>query len=203
LIPLGFLWIAWCCLHSLLISLPARKLAARLLGGHAEAYRILYALFSTITLTALLLYQWTLPQSVLVQPGLAVRLVRYFLLGYGLVMFYLGARVYDMPFFLGITQWRNRRTHNRHPVLPFRTDGVLAWVRHPWYSGGIALIWGFGAITDVYLLTRTILTIYLLIGARLEEKKMEADLEERYAAYRRSVPMLLPRPPGRRRPGSM
>lgn len=202
MVLLAFFWIGWCGLHSLLISRRAQKLAGRFLGRYAGTYRILYVLFGTFTLIPLLWYQFSLPQSVLVQAGLPVRLIQFSLVIYGLVMLYLGARVYDMYFFLGITQWRNGRTHSRTPALPFRTDGILAWVRHPWYCGGIAFICGFGAITDVYLLTRIILTAYLLIGARLEEKRLTASLGERYLAYRRKVPMLIPRPPGGYRSGS-
>lgn len=191
---LAVLWIVWCGLHSLLISRRAQKLAGRFLGRSAGAYRILYVLFSTFTLLPVLWYQLSLPQLVLVQADLPVRLIQHALLLYGLVMFYLGARVYDLPFFLGLTQWRNMQEKKNIAPLPFRTDGILACVRHPWYSGGMALVWGFGAITDVYLLTRTILTAYLLIGALLEEKRLAAELGERYRVYRRTVPMLLPRP---------
>ncbi|HHO47903.1 MAG TPA: hypothetical protein ENN06_05555 [Desulfobacteraceae bacterium] len=199
MILLAFLWIAWCVLHSLLIGRPAEKIAGRLLGRYAGAYRFLYVLFSLATLIPLLLYQFSLPQAVLLRAGLPIRFLQHGLLIYGLVMLYQGARVYDLRFFLGITQWRSMRRNKPLPPLAFRTNGILARIRHPWYSGGIAVIWGFGEITDVFLVTRIILTVYLLVGALLEEKRLAAKLGERYIAYRRKVPMLLPGP---RRPSS-
>ncbi len=110
-------------------------------------------------------------------------------------MFHLGAKVYDTKYFLGITQWRNAQHNKPAGSLPFHTGGVLSYVRHPWYSGGIALIWGIGSVTDIYLLTRIILTGYFVIGTVLEEKRLKAELGEQYTAYCRKVPMLIPARP--------
>ena len=111
-------------------------------------------------------------------------------------MLYLGARVYDMSYFLGIVQWRNARIKKNTVPLPFHKDGVLSYIRHPWYSGGIAFIWGFGAITDIYLVTRLILTVYFIIGTMMEEKRLIVELGDQYEQYRKEVPMLLPWKPG-------
>ena len=107
-------------------------------------------------------------------------------------MFYAGARVYDMSYFLGLSQWRNFRQQKKSSSLPFHSDGILAHIRHPWYSGGIALLWSIGACTDVYLLTRTLLTAYILLGTVLEETRLVKELGGQYIVYRRQVPMLIP-----------
>ena len=189
---LACLWIVWCCLHSLLISRQAHNFADKLLGRNSGIYRIVYILFSIVSLIPVLWYQFSLPQHLILKPGIPVRLIQGTLLIYSVLMFYLGARVYDMHFFLGITQWQNSKKNKPTVALPFHTDGVLAYVRHPWYSGGIALIWGFGAITDVYLLIRIILTGYLVIGTLLEDKRLKTEMGEQYSVYIRKVPMLLP-----------
>ncbi len=72
-----------------------------------------------------------------------------------------------MGYFLGLNQWRSFRKHKESGSLPFHSDAILAHVRHPWYSGGVALLWGFGSCTDVYLLTRIILTTYIILGTIL------------------------------------
>lgn len=189
---LAFLWIFWCALHSFLISRQAHNLVDKHLGRSAGAYRILYVLFSIITLLPILWYQFSLPQHIILEPSIFSRLVQAALLVYGALMFYLGARVYNMHFFLGITQWLNAKNNRPTAPLPFHMDGVLAHVRHPWYSGGIAIIWGFGSITDVFLLTRLILTGYFIIGTVLEEKRLARELGEQYTIYQRRVPMLVP-----------
>jgi methanethiol S-methyltransferase len=192
MILLACLWIAWCALHSLLISRQAHHMAERALGESAGIYRILYILFSIITLLPVLWYQFSLPQHIIVEANMFIRLTQGALLFYGILMFYLGARVYDMQFFLGISQWQNAKKNNKPARLPFHTDGVLAYVRHPWYSGGIAFIWGFGSVTDIYLLSRLILTVYFIIGTVHEERRLVIELGDVYKTYRRQVPMLIP-----------
>ena len=189
---LACLWIVWCTLHSLLISKQAHKIAERLLGENSGTYRVLYVLFSIITLVPVLLFQFSLQQQIVLESNISIRLFQGALFIYGMVMFYLGSRVYNMRFFLGITQCHNARKNTKTATLPFHTDGVLAYVRHPWYSGGIAFIWGFGTISDIYLLTRIILTAYFIIGTVLEERRLVAELGDQYSSYRRKVPMLLP-----------
>lgn len=142
-------------------------------------------------------YQFLLPPRAISERNLFLYSGQAVLLVYGMLMFYLGARVYDLSYFFGIAQWQTGRENGKPGSLPFHTDGVLAWVRHPWYSGGIAFIWGFGAITDIYLLTRLILTAYFIIGTVHEETRLIGDLGDQYRAYRRRVPMLIPRMPGK------
>lgn len=186
------LWIIWCLIHSLLISTPAHRFVQRFLGKKADAYRVIYVLISSITLLPVLYYQLTQPEYILVKSNPFILLFKGLLFIYGLVMLYLGARVYDMQYFLGYTQWKHMGTNARTTALPFHTDGVLRWVRHPWYSGGIALIWGFGTITDVYLATRLILTAYFILGTIHEEKRLVANLGKQYTDYQKKVPMLIP-----------
>lgn len=192
MIKLALLWTAWCALHSLLISRKAHRLADNILGRSRGAYRLAYVLFSSITLAPVLWYQFLLPEKLLLQPNLPVRFMQAAMLFYGFLMFYFGARVYDMRYFLGITQWLDSTTSEKTAPLPFHTDGILAHVRHPWYSGGIAIVWGFGSITDVYLLTRIILTGYFIIGTYLEEKRLRAELGDAYREYTTKVPALFP-----------
>lgn len=192
MITLAAVWIAWCAIHSLLISRVVHKAAERLLGPRFPLYRLCYVGFSCISLIPVLWYQFTLPEQVLFTGGWPWRTGQMVLLVYATFMFYFGARVYDMGYFLGLRQWRNYRRHEKGGALPFHSDGVLAYVRHPWYSGGIALLWGFGSFTDVYLLTRIILTAYFIVGTLREETRLKKELGEQYVVYSRKVPMLIP-----------
>ena len=198
---LALLWLAWCSLHSLLISKRVQAIGRRVLGRYGRAYRLLYVLVSMTTLLPVLWYQETLPQRHLLPASLTQHLIQAGLLLYGALMFILGARVYDLSTFLGINQWRNPEGEKTAAGRSFHTDGILARVRHPWYSGGIAFIWGFGAVTDVFLLSRLLLTAYLILGTSLEEQRLIAELGEPYRAYRRAVPMLIPWPLSLHRPG--
>lgn len=191
MISLGALWIAWCAVHSILITtsvqrwMDCQKLIWRGL------YRLGYVCFSMTSLACLILYTASFPQKPLSLPGW-IHLVQVLLFAYALILFIAGAKVYDLRFFLGIRQWQNFRAGREISPQHFATNGVLRYVRHPWYSGGIALLWSVPGLTDLTLLTRTILSCYLFVGTILEEKKLKNSLGETYLSYCRQVPMLIP-----------
>ncbi|MCW5201374.1 hypothetical protein VU12_00350 [Desulfobulbus sp. US4] len=187
-----FGWILWCTLHSLLITgginERIRKKGGMLLG----AYRLLYSLFSVLSLLPLLWYQYSLPQEMIFSWSGWLRLPQGILLAYALVMLYGGNKVYAVDYLVGIRQWRNYRQGEEIPVLPFTCQGALAYVRHPWYSSGLPILWAAGPITDADLPPRIILTLYLIIGTLLEERKLVKELGEPYLRYQKQVPMLIP-----------
>ncbi len=186
------LWIAWCTLHSLLITTAVRRWFERWGGAWLGLYRLGYVVFSLATLAPLLWYGQMLPQRQLVALPLWAQAVQVLLFGYALALFVGGARVYDLHSFLGLAQWRAYRT-GRTPDLPaFRQAGILRHVRHPWYGGGIALLWAMPDLTQVSLTIRAILTAYLILGALLEERKLKAVFGQTYQDYCRRTPMLFP-----------
>jgi protein-S-isoprenylcysteine O-methyltransferase Ste14 len=191
-ILLALLWISWCALHSLLISAPLNKWVQRQGGFSAGAHRLFYVGFSFVTLVPVLSYQFSLDEELLFAWQGWWRILQGILLLYAAIMFYSGAKVYDTGYFLGISQWKNYcRGHAPQP-LPFSSKGVLCYVRHPWYSGSLIFIWAMGPITDVHLLVATILSLYLIIGTLLEERKLMAQIGEPYRNYCLLVPMLIP-----------
>jgi protein-S-isoprenylcysteine O-methyltransferase Ste14 len=71
--------------------------------------------------------------------------------------------------------------------------GILGITRHPWYLGSIIIIWVFNK--HIYLSTliiNIILTVYLIVGTYLEERKLLAICGERYRNYQKKVSMLIP-----------
>lgn len=186
------LWLVWCVLHSLLITATVSRWFAGQGGAWQAAYRLGYVVFSLVTLLPVLWYSHTLPQHLVVEPSSWLRVLQGLLLLFSLVMFIGGLRVYDGRTFLGIRQWRAYREGQPSEAPVFVWTGILSYVRHPWYSGGLALLWGLPGLTDVSLVTRAILSLYLVIGTLLEERKLQAVLGDPYRDYCRTVPMLLP-----------
>lgn len=70
--------------------------------------------------------------------------------------------------------------------------GLYAWVRHPIYTAGLIFLWLTPILTSNLLAMNIGLTLYILIGAWLEERKMVAEFGEAYREYQRRVPMLIP-----------
>ena len=186
------LWTGWCVLHSLLITTSVRRWVEAKSGAWLGLYRLVYVGFSVATLLPLLWYTQTVPQHPLASPPWWVYGIQAGLLIYALVLFVGGIRAYDLPTFLGTRQWRDYRSGRSAPPQTFQQTGILRFVRHPWYSGGIALLWAVPGLTNATLITRTILSCYLIFGALLEERKLLAMLGEPYRAYCRQVPMLFP-----------
>lgn len=185
-------WLVWCAMHSLLITTCVKRWFERRGGAWVGLYRIGYVCFALGTLLPLLWYTASLPQQPFSTLPHWLRGVQWVLLLYAIVLFIGGLRVYDLQVFLGLRQWLDYRAGQTSVSQPFKKAGILRYVRHPWYSGGIALLWSLPTLTDVTLITRLILSGYLIAGALLEERKLRESLGEPYRLYCQEVPMLVP-----------
>jgi protein-S-isoprenylcysteine O-methyltransferase Ste14 len=109
-------------------------------------------------------------------------------------LFQGGAKKYDLQYFLGVKQLR---TGEEHLLLSdtdeFDETGVFSITRHPWYFGSLLLLW---SILPQYslpvFLTACILSMYLVIGTMLEERKIIARYGDGYRRYQQRVSMLFP-----------
>ena len=189
---LALLWVAWCFLHSLLISRGFTTRMKEILGRRYGYYRLAYTLFSLLTLVPVLSYQVGLEErSLCAWPG-PWYFVKYGMYAVAFLLFYGGFCVYDIQYMLGIKQIYEIKQENGADTMEFTSEGILGYVRHPWYSGAILLVWAFGILSDVSLVSKTVLTAYIIIGAMLEEQKLIYKIGEPYRAYRKNVPMFIP-----------
>lgn len=191
-LQLSILWILWCSLHSLLISRFFITKMKNILGIKFAYYRLAFNAFSLLTLIPVVIYQQLLSEGIIFSwPG-SWNLLKFGMYLASFVLFYGGYRVFDMRYVLGTKQVDEMREGKKVDAMDFYTTGILEYVRHPWYSGSILLVWAFGSISDVSLVSKIILTAYLIFGTFLEEKKLIHEIGEPYLAYRRRVPMLIP-----------
>ncbi len=178
-------------IHSLLAAPRVKARLRAAAGSDLPWYRLAY------NVTALCLFGWVMlawqSTSVLyLAPGI------WSLVMYGLqVLLLLGMlaciRQTGLARFLGASPGGDD-----HSVL--NTKGCHAMVRHPLYLLGI-LFFLLNPVMTTRWLTLTILgTIYLLIGALVEERRMLALFGTAYRVYLRQTPFILPRlSPGRPR----
>jgi methanethiol S-methyltransferase len=121
--------------------------------------------------------------------------LRFCLLGISFAVFYGGARRYDMGYFLGLKQISSRKNQTllTEDTAAFAREGIFAVIRHPWYLGSLILLW---SALPVYFVSTTlaaaILSLYLVVGTVLEERKLVAEFGDNYRAYQREVSMLVP-----------
>jgi protein-S-isoprenylcysteine O-methyltransferase Ste14 len=96
--------------------------------------------------------------------------------------------------------WLHLRGRACEP-LRFTTPGPYRLVRHPLYVGWLFAFWATPTMTVTHLLFATVTTAYIVIAIQFEERDLLRAHPE-YVAYRRQVPMLLPRRSGAPRPVS-
>lgn len=192
LLALAASWLIYAAIHSLLASHAVkRRLAARCpqcLSGYRLFYNLLAVgllpvpLWLTLTVPGESLWQWQGPWAWLAN-GLALL---------ALVGFFYSLRFYDGSGFLGLRQLRQgHRTLDEPEGLCI--SPLHRWVRHPWYSLGLVILWTRDMDAPL-LLTTLLITAYFVLGSRLEERKLLAQYGEAYARYRAAVPGLVPRP---------
>ena len=164
-----------------------------IMGRRYGFSRLAYSCFSLLSLLPVIYYQLNIEHKVIwTWPG-PWHLAKYALYGASFLLFYGGFRVYDIQHMLGLKKIYEMQDGRNAETSEFTADGILGYVRHPWYSVAILLIWAYDAITDVSLVSKTVLTAYIIIGTLLEEKKLVYEFGEAYLSYQKKVPMLIPR----------
>lgn len=189
---LVILWISWCALHSALIDLSVTESLRKRFPDGFRFYRIVYNLISVVTLVPVVYYGFTLRSAPIVTwPG-PWRMIPILLGSVALFFLVAGALRYDLRQFFGLRQLTDEKACS---VLTddctLDTGGVLAVVRHPWYSAGILIVWA-RPLDLAAILTNLVINGYFVVGAILEERKLMRQFGRQYANYRQRVSMLLP-----------
>lgn len=190
LIIIALAWAAYGALHSWLAGEAMKARVARSRPGLMPAYRLGYNLLAILLLIPPLWLTVRHPGAALwhwpgwiAWPAAAVSVAGYL----------WSLRWYDGLDFLGLRQWR--------AAGPAAPEGLVLsplhrHVRHPWYALGLLLLWTRD-LNAAWLATALMVTVYILVGSRLEERKLLALYGEAYRRYRLRVPALIPLP-GRR-----
>jgi protein-S-isoprenylcysteine O-methyltransferase Ste14 len=177
--------------HSVMARPAFKRWWTRIVPEPAE--RSTYVLASSLALL-LLFWQWRPIGGVVwqvEQPVLRIALYGLFAAGW-LTVLVTTFLINHFDLF-GLRQvWLHLRGKPYRP-LGFVTPGPYKHVRHPLYVGWLLAFWATPTMTVAHLLFAVMTTTYILIAVRFEEHDLVETHGERYAAYRRSVPMLVPR----------
>jgi len=190
---LAIMWIGYCALHSYLISIRFTNLMKGFLKKYYSFYRLFYVLISIILLIPLIVYNVQLDSNIIVTYGLYLNILRHILVvGSILMMLWSFLVDYDALSFFGIRQilqYVNMTEINSSKEL--KRKGLLGLMRHPMYFATIVYFWSnTHKLSD--LIVNTIITIYIVIGTILEERKLILEFGDAYLEYQKEVPMLFP-----------
>ena len=179
----------WGVVHSLTASLGLKARAQQVWGIKTDRfYRLGYNLFSLITFLPILALVLILPDQPLYSvpaPWSYFMLIGQFL---AVTVLVVGLLQTDVWHFLGLRQLVGQT--GSPPQLVVR--GLYRWVRHPLYTAGLVFIWLLPVMTVNRLVMNLGLTLYLVIGALYEERKLLHEFGEAYQEYRDRTPMLIP-----------
>lgn len=178
--------VIWGIAHSFLASHFAKDIF-RIKLGNMDFYRLAYNLFAAISFLPILYWMAALPNQVFYQISAPWS---YLMLGgqlFSALMLGLAFLQTDALSFIGL-----RQLFEKEEADALVTRGLYRLVRHPLYTFGLLFIWLSPTVTQNSITVYAGATIYTLVGAYFEERKLLRVYGEAYAEYQRSTPMLIP-----------
>lgn len=184
--------VLWGLVHSTLASHTVKGALRRLAGAPAfdRIYRFSYNVFAAASFypIAVMLYTFAdQPLYKIPSPWVYLTIAIQALAAMMLISTVVQTGVAE---FLGLEQLYQTGENNPPRLI---TDGWYAWVRHPLYLGILVFAWLIPEMTVNRLVLLATFTLYILIGAWFEERKLLKDFGPAYAEYKTRVPMLFPK----------
>jgi methanethiol S-methyltransferase len=178
-------FVLFASLHSLLAMQLVQRYICRPMGRFARGYRLAYNFVAVVS------FGWVMtafPHSGVLYripgtAGLLCHLSQLILL----VLLCRCASQVGIGNFIGVRQLRGETTT---PTLI--TDGCYGLVRHPQYGLAVLFFLSNPVMTMRWLVLTGLATLYFIIGAYIEEKRMVDVFGHEYRAYQNRVPMFIP-----------
>jgi len=176
-------------IHSWQASFTFKAWAKRSAPNFYEKYfRLLYSTLSVVLLLPIAVLVYSLPDVPLYRIPVPWVFGTVLIQMIALFLVLLAFRGTDTASFLGLRQVIQPSPEPE----ALQTSGLYRHVRHPIYSLGMMIIWLFPWMTTNLLALFAASTLYLIIGAVFEERKLRVLFAE-YQAYQKQVPMFIPK----------
>ncbi len=188
-LPLALGWVLYAVLHSLLADLRLKAVVARLWPGFSPWYRLTYNGVAMLTALPLLWLMRVAPGADLWAWNGAWAWLGNGLAAAALLGAMQSSKAYAMNDFLGLGVLGGGDIERD----VFRLSAPHRFVRHPWYSFGLVIVWTRD-MNAAMLVSALAITLYFVVGSWLEEKKLIVLHGDTYRRYRERVPGLLPLP---------
>lgn len=179
-------------LHSLLSSNSVKQFSRRAFGQTSDRfYRLFFNVVGGLTFLPVLavaaldpgqtLYHLTQPWVLLTSAGQAL----------AVIVLLLGLLQTDSLHFLGLRQLFHPGASEQGKLV---INGLYCHVRHPLYTAGLLFIWLTPVMTTSVLALNLGLTLYIIVGSILEERRLVGEFGQAYIDYQSRVPWLIPIP---------
>lgn len=181
-------WSTYFFLHSLFAADWVKGLIDRVLKTQFRYYRLIYSTLFIVLLLPLIWLTFSGMPTFLFTSSWA-RLLGVVGVISGIWVLVWAGGYFDQGEFMGIAQVKGKAADTRLIL-----EGPYRIVRHPLYFGTLLLFSGLFLLYPTIRVAGTTLVVftYLVIGSRLEERKLLAFYGAEYATYMKTVKGLIP-----------
>ena len=178
----------WGIVHSILASHFIKDMLRGIFGaGFMRMYRLAYNIFAAISFLPILYLMSTLPDQLAYEVRPPWNMVMF---GGQLISAFLLLIAFLQTDSLSFAGLRQLFEEEKSGTLVIH--GLYRVVRHPLYAFSLLFIWLTPTVSQNSLTVYIGATLYVLIGAYFEERKLLREFGEAYAEYKRKTPMLVP-----------
>lgn len=191
-VVLVLLWVTYFFIHSFMISSRFTYFLKLKFKSKFQFYRLFYNTLAIITLLPVVWYTYKLDSETLFSWSNHFRIFQFsFIIIIGYITL-LALKEYDLLHLAGFRQIEKKNTPKVNlQGSKLKDSGILGLVRHPIYAICFPLIW-LHDISITSIIVNIIVSLYLIIGTRLEEKKMILEFGDQYRNYQKKVSMFFP-----------
>ena len=175
-------------IHSLIAANGFKHLIYRLLGeGAKKYYRLFYSLFASVTLLPVLILPAVIPDQTLYKIPEPLVYFTVFIQSVSVLLLVYSVLQTGALQFIGLSQAFGLKREDK-----LNTDGLYRYMRHPLYTFSLLVLWLTPTMTRNFALLYASLTVYIIIGAIFEERKLLQTFGAAYQEYRAKTPFLIP-----------
>jgi methanethiol S-methyltransferase len=178
----------WGFVHSFIASFGFKDFLRRSLGDDfMKFYRLLYNIFSVVSIVPVLYLAIVLPDRELYQIPSPWNYLMLAGQGLSALLLLVAVLQTDVLSFVGLRQLVEEEKAGK-----LVTGGLYRVVRHPLYTFSLLVLWLAPGVSLNSFIMYLSFTIYILIGIYFEERKLLREFGQEYASYRTVTPMLIP-----------
>jgi protein-S-isoprenylcysteine O-methyltransferase Ste14 len=191
IITLLFCWIIYFAVHSILANDGVKSKIYHKLPTFKKYYRLCYNFIAIIFLLPISYFSITELGHLIVENKI-LKYLGFIFLCIGTILLFASFSSFNLKEFFGIEQYQEKEEKEEKGKLVI--SGMYQYVRHPLYFSIIIIFLGILCIfpSIKILCINTIVYLYLMIGSKLEEKKLIAYFGEEYINYSNKVKGLVP-----------